>query len=140
MALVLDTGPLYALLDLDDEDHLSCRRLIEDAVEALLIPAPVLVEVEQLATSRLGPRAFPLFLADVIAGAYEVVDLVDDDLVRIEEVLSRYADTPIGFVDASVLAVVERLDEPKVATLDEKHFRMLRPRHVPALELLPAPR
>ena len=48
-----------------------------------------------------------------------------------------YADADVGFVNASVLAVVERLNEPKLATLDHRHFRMLQPRHVDALRLLP---
>ena len=45
---------------------------------------------------------------------------------------------PVGFVDAAVLTVVERLGEPKLATLDRRHFTLMRPRHVEALELLPA--
>ena len=49
----------------------------------------------------------------------------------------RYADADIGFVDAAVLALVERLKEPKLATLDRRHFGLLRPRHVDALRLLP---
>ena len=52
--------------------------------------------------------------------------------------MERYADLDVGFVDASVLAIVERLNEPKLATLDRKHFSVMQPRHVDALELLPA--
>jgi uncharacterized protein len=44
----------------------------------------------------------------------------------------------VGFVDAAVPAIVERLGEPKLATLDRRHFSIMRPRHVDALELLPA--
>jgi len=47
------------------------------------------------------------------------------------------SDADIGFVDAAVLAVTERLGEPKLATLDRRHFSTLRPRHVDALILLP---
>jgi hypothetical protein len=43
----------------------------------------------------------------------------------------------LGVVDASVVALVERLDEPKVATLDQRHFRAVRPAHVDTLQLLP---
>ena len=50
---------------------------------------------------------------------------------------ARYADAEIGFVDAAVLALVERLNEPKLATLDRRHFGLLRPRHLDALRLLP---
>jgi predicted nucleic acid-binding protein len=46
VALILDTGPLYASLDRSDQDHVACRKLIEDTDEALVIPAPVLVEVD----------------------------------------------------------------------------------------------
>jgi hypothetical protein len=48
-----------------------------------------------------------------------------------------YADLTIGLVDASVIALAERLRESKVATLAQRHFRALRPAHVEALELLP---
>ena len=47
------------------------------------------------------------------------------------------SDADIGYVDAAVLAVVERLNEPKLATLDRRHFGLLRPRHVAALQLVP---
>ncbi|MBI2236936.1 MAG: twitching motility protein PilT [Actinobacteria bacterium] len=61
-----------------------------------------------------------------------------DDYPRIRELVDRYADLGVGFVDAAVLAIVERLGEPKLATLDHRHFSVMRPRHVDALELLPA--
>jgi len=60
------------------------------------------------------------------------------DYARITEIMEAYADRDVGFVDASVLAVVERLGETKLATLDRRHFSILRPSHVDALELLPA--
>lgn len=49
----------------------------------------------------------------------------------------RCADADLGFVDGAVLAVVERFGEEKLVTLDERHFRTVRPRHVDALRLLP---
>lgn len=52
--------------------------------------------------------------------------------------MRTYADLEVGFVDCAVLAVTERLGEPKLATLDHRHFGTMRPRHVEALELLPA--
>lgn len=48
-----------------------------------------------------------------------------------------YIDADIGFVDAAVLAMVERSGEGKLATLDHRDFAIMRPRHVEALELLP---
>lgn len=138
MALILDTGPLYASLDRSDADHARCRNLIESADEPLVIPAPVLVEVDYWIHERLHPGVEVALLDDIIAGAYGVEDLRGEDYARVRELCDRFADADVGFVDAAVLAVVERLNEPKLATLDGRHFTILRPRHVEALELLPA--
>jgi len=137
VALILDTGPLYASLDRSDDDHARCRTLIEQSTEALLVPAPVLVEVDYLIHRSLSPGVLVALLGDVEAGAYDVVELIRTDYRRISELCDRYADSDIGFVDAAVLAITERLDEPKLATLDRRHFGVLRPRHVDALRLLP---
>lgn len=138
MALILDTGPLYASLDRSDADHAACRALIEGSAEPLVIPAPVLVEVDALIHRHLHPGVLVALLEDIEAGAYRVEDVAPSDYPRIRSLCDRYADLDIGFVDAAVLAIVERLDEPKLATLDRRHFSILRPRHVDALTLLPA--
>ena len=66
-------------------------------------------------------------------------DLLSKQEIMVAGIISALADTPVrpGFVDCAVLAVTERLGEPKVATLDRRHFGVMRPRHVDALELLP---
>jgi predicted nucleic acid-binding protein len=138
VALILDTGPLYAALDRSDAQHAACRRLIELAREPLIMPAPVLVEVDYWISQRLYPGVLVALLDDIVAGAYLVQDLLADDYGRVRQICDRYADSDIGFVDASVLAIVERLNEPKLATLDRRHFALLRPRHVDSLTLLPA--
>jgi hypothetical protein len=138
VALILDTGPLYAALDRSDADHAACRQLIEEADEPLVVPAPVLVELDYWIHARLHAGVLVAFLDDIRAGAYQIESLVADDYSRVRELCDRYADADVGFVDAAVLAVVERLAEPKLATLDERHFRVLRPRHVDALRLVPA--
>lgn len=137
MALILDTGPLYASLDRADADHAACRALIELAEEPLVIPAPVLVEVDYWIHRYLHPGVLVALLADIEAGSYIVVDLVAADYLRVRELCDRYADADIGFVDAAVMAIVERLNEPKLATLDRRHFGLLRPRHRDSIELVP---
>jgi len=137
LALVLDTGPLYASLDRRDAHYTACRRLFEETPEGLVIPAPVLVEVDYWIHVRLHPGVLMALLDDILAGAYRVEELQPEDYRRIREICDQYDDADIGFVDAAVLAVVERLNEPKLATLDHRHFRVLRPRHVDALRLLP---
>ncbi len=137
MALILDTGPLYASLDRSDADHTACRRLIEASDEPLVIPAPVLVEVDYWIHARLHAGVLVALLDDIVSGAYRIEELLLEDYRRIREVCDRYADAGVGFVDAAVLTVVERLNEPKLATLDHRHFRALRPRHVETLRLVP---
>ena len=137
MALILDTGPLYASLDRSDADHAACRELIERSDETLVIPAPVLVEVDYLVHTRLHAGVLVALLDDICAGAYTIEDPISADYSRILELCDRYSDADVGFVDAAVLAIVERLGEPKLATLDHRHFRALRPRHVDSLRLLP---
>lgn len=137
MALILDTGPLFASLDRDDRAHTACRRLLDEAREPLVIPTPVLAEVDYLVHARLHAGVFVALLDDIIVGAYRVESLQPQDYQRVRDVCDRYADADVGFVDAAVLAVVERLNEPKLATLDHRHFAVVRPRHVEALSLLP---
>lgn len=138
MALILDTGPLYASLDRSDNDHAPCRRLIETSDEQLIIPAPVLVELDYWIHARLHAGVLVALLDDIVSGAYAVEELLLEDYRRIRELCDRYADADVGFVDAAVLAVVERLNEPKLASLDHRHFRILRPRHVKTLKLVPS--
>jgi len=137
VALVLDTGPIYASLDRNDQDRAACSHLVETASEPLVIPSPVLVEVDYWIHQRLHVGVLPAFLDDILAGAYQVEPLDVDDCRRARELCDQYGDADIGFVDAAVIAVVERLREDKLATLDQRHFRAVRPRRVPALRLLP---
>ncbi len=137
MALIVDTGPLFAAYDRSDKHYVRCRTLFEKTDEELLVPEPVVAEFDWMCYTRNVPKG-PLFLlSDILAGAYTVATVTIEDHARCLELLQRYADADIGYVDAAVLAITERLKEPKLATLDQKHFRMLRPRHVKALHLLP---
>jgi uncharacterized protein len=138
VALILDTGPLYASLDRSDKDHAVCRAMIERADEPLVIPSPVLVEVDYWIARRLTPGALVALLADIESGAYRIEDLQPADYARVGELCDRYADADIGFVDAAVFAIVERLGEAKLATLDRRHFSLLRPRHRETIDLVPA--
>lgn len=138
MGLVIDTGVLLAAIEPRDDHHGACAELLRDANEARIVPAPVLVELEYLLRKVADPGAFRGFLADADRGAFTIDPLLREDYQRVSELLELYADLRLGFVDAAVLAVTERMGERKLATLDHRHFLVLRPRHVEALELLPA--
>jgi hypothetical protein len=137
MPLVLDTGPLLAALDAADPDHDRCAALMSDAHEDLVVPALVLAELDYWCHRRLGVDAWITFLDDLLDGAYRLEGATPADLGRCRKLQSQYADQALGVVDASVLALVERLGEDKLATLDHRHFAVLRPAHVQALRLLP---
>lgn len=137
MALIIDTSVLYAAMDRSDAAHTACRTLLERARETLVLPSPILPEVDYWVSKALGVGAMVTLLRDIAGGAFQIEDLVEDDYARVVEVLDKYADQDVGFVDAAVLAVTERLREPKVATLDRRHFGVFRPRHVKTLKLVP---
>ena len=137
MALILDTGPLLAAIDTDDPDHAACAELISQAEEPLVIPGPVLPELDYLLERQIGPEAMLAVLRDVVDGVVRVEDLTRDDYARVGELCERYADAGVGFVDAAVLTIAERLGEPKLATLDHRHFGLMRPGHIDALRLVP---
>jgi uncharacterized protein len=137
MALVIDTGPLLAALDAADPDHECCASLLSGAREDLVVPILVLAELDYWCHARLSVGAWISFLEDVLAGAYRLEACTSADLERCRELQAKYEDQSLGVVDASVMALVERLGEPRLATLDHRHFSIMRPAHVEALELLP---
>ena len=137
MALVLDTGPVLALLDADDPAHRACVELVNATHEALVLVAPTLVEIDYWIRKRLNTDVWTILLEDLANGAYRLENLDSADLLRVAALEATYADFGLGMVDAAVIAVCERLGERKVATLDRSHFGAVRPRHCRALRLLP---
>jgi uncharacterized protein len=135
--IVCDTGPLVAVLNENDADHQRCLDLLERHAGPLLVPSPVLAEVCYFLETRVGPTAEARFLDSIADGEIELVELTRVDLARMAELVRRYADFPLGAVDAAVLAVTERLDVYEVATLDRRHFSAVRTRHLKPLRLLP---
>jgi predicted nucleic acid-binding protein len=73
----------------------------------------------------------------VAVGDFSVKDLIEVDYHRCAELLATYADLHLGFIDASIVAVAERFGITTVATLNHRHFRVVRPAHTDAFELLP---
>jgi predicted nucleic acid-binding protein len=103
----------------------------------MLLPAPIIAEVGYLLAREAGAHAEAVFLRSVAAGDFIPVELTSEDYDRMAALVEQYADLPLGTSDASVIALAERLDVTEVATLDLRHFTIVRPRHVQALTLLP---
>ncbi|MBO0705108.1 MAG: PIN domain-containing protein [Candidatus Dormibacteraeota bacterium] len=136
-SLVLDTGGLYALLDEAEPAHDRCVATL-DGFDELVLPPLVLVEVDYWCRKAGGGvKAFQQLVDDVAAGAYRLEDLTADDLRRAAELEVSYRNLDLGLVDASVVALMERLDERHVLTLDRRDFSIVRPRHCVTLRLLP---
>jgi predicted nucleic acid-binding protein len=124
-------------VDADDPHHLSCRRLLEDHRGPLLVPTLVISEVSFLIERNVGTRAELTVLRDLAEGRLEPIPVTAEDWPRIIELVWSYRDLPLGTVDASVVALAERLKIKQIATLDHRHFSVVRPAHVEAFELLP---
>jgi hypothetical protein len=101
----------------------------------VVIPALVVAEVSYLLGTRLGPRAGATFMRALATEDVEAP--TSEDYARIAQLVEDYADFPLGGVDASVIALAERLDTATVITVDRRHFTTVRPAHREALELLP---
>lgn len=97
----------------------------------------VVTEVAYLLATRLGVDAEVRFLGDFAAGNLITEPVAGEDWLRIAELVRRYSDLPLGTVKASVVAAAERLQVTQIATLDHRHFTVVRPVHTPAFELLP---
>lgn len=139
--IVIDTGPIVAAALTRDVHHRACVDLFTSAHlagEQLVVPAQVVTEVCYLLAREAGPRAEAPFLTSLADGDFGVIGLETSDWRRTAELVMKYADLPLGAVDAAVIAVAERLEVGEIATIDKRHFGVVRPRHVAAFTLLPS--
>lgn len=138
--IVCDTAPLVAAALYRDPDHHRCVELFSGmrlANRKMLIPAPIVAEIGYLLAVKAGAKTEANFLRAVATGDFVPVGLVNADYARMADLVEQYADLPLGTSDASVIALAERLNVTEVATLDRRHFTVVRPRHVKSLTLLP---
>jgi predicted nucleic acid-binding protein len=138
LALVLDTGPIVALLDAADPEHERCVAMVAEVGEDLVVPALVLVEVDYWLLKLYGSAPWQTFVEDIAGGAYRLHHLDEDGLARAAEIERSYESLDLGLVDAALMVTCERLGEAKVATLDRRDFAVVRPKHCESLTLLPA--
>jgi predicted nucleic acid-binding protein len=134
--LLVDTGIFVSAADQDEPRHSECADLLR-AHQDLAVTASVIPEAAWMIERRLGPSAEIRFLTLVTSTRFDIVDLTPEDHRRVIELIGRYADLGLGYVDASIVAVAERLAVTTIATLNRRDFAVVRPTHCDALDLIP---
>lgn len=135
--LMVDTNVWLAAGDRSAREHGLCADLLRRHLGELASTVPVIAETAWLLLDRVGAKPQVRFLDMVAAEEVEAVGLVGADWQRIAELVALYSDLRLDVVDASTIAVAERLGQKTVATLDHRDFRTVRPAHVPAFDLVP---
>jgi hypothetical protein len=125
VAVLLDTGILYAYYDRSDDWHRRALQVVRSEEGGLIVPAPVVPEVDHLLGRRLGARSRLVFYQGLVEGYYFVADLPREQYARVVELNRRFDDLELGFVDAAIVAIAEALGLPRVATTDRRHFAPL---------------
>lgn len=135
--MIIDTGPLVAAANRKEPDHEACRSLLTETPGRLIGPAMVVAEATFMIERAGGPAAEARFLRSLQSPLFQVELPTSEDLGRAAELVEKYADLPLGGTDASVVALAERLHETEIASLDHRHFKVVRPNHVAAFTLRP---
>jgi hypothetical protein len=135
--LLVDTNIWLAAGDRRSARHRDCSALLAERAGELAAPVPVIAETGWLLLDRAGPAAQAGFVAMVTTGRLKPLDLTADDWARVVQLLETYADLALDVVDASIVAVAERLGHTTIATLNRRDFTVVRPAHAEAFELVP---
>jgi uncharacterized protein len=125
------------MADQDDGWHDRVRQFLNTTPVPLIVPVTVLPEVCYLIAAHLGASAEVQFVQSVQRGELKLEFLRKEDVTRTVEVMEKYADAELGFVDASLIAVAERLKIREILTTDRRHFSFVRPRHCASFILKP---
>jgi len=137
MAYLLDTGFLYALLNTSEQQHEAVLNVTRTIREPVILPVPAITETAYLLLRDVGPNALADFIERLATTELLLATPEAVDYSRAAEVIRQYADARIDFVDALIVAMAERLSITRILTLDQRDFRLFRPRHCAAFELLP---
>jgi predicted nucleic acid-binding protein len=136
--IVVDTSIVVAYMNAADDYHATVAGWLDGADEDLATTPLIIAEVDHLVGARGGPTARQALHRDLAAGAY-LVEWWSGAIAAVVKIAERYADTGLGLADASLVALAERLGTIDIATLDERHFRAVRPlAGGKAFRLLPA--
>ena len=134
--MIVDASVLVAAANDLDPDAVRCRKVLQSASGTLLVPAPALTEAAYLIQKWLGVVAEIRLIHSLLDNPWKVVGPDQEDLRRTGQLMTQYADLPLGFSDACSVALAERYLDEYVASLDN-HFRIVRPNHCSSFQVLP---
>jgi predicted nucleic acid-binding protein len=137
MAVLLDSGIVYAYYDRSDRWHHSAVELLGAEAGALMLPAPVVPEVDHLLGVRLGRAARRSFYRGLTEASFLLVEVPQARVARVAQIDEQFAELELGFVDCAIVALAESTGVTRVATADRRHFEPLA--RAFGLELVPAP-
>jgi predicted nucleic acid-binding protein len=118
--IVLDSSGVVALLDRADSNHAAAVGVLQRERHPIVVPTGIMAEIAYVLDVRAGDHAVLAFLDAIIIGTTQW-SCGDDDLPRVRELMTRYADLPLGYADATVVACAER-SGGQVLTFDHRHF------------------
>ncbi|MDB9439761.1 PIN domain-containing protein [Dolichospermum lemmermannii CS-548] len=137
MTAILDISFLVATVDIKDENYGRILDVIVDSKEVLVLPTTVLPEVCHLLASRLGYPITRQVLTE-LANSNVIIEGIDKtDLKRVTEILDQYTDSKLNFVDATIVAIAERMNITKIFTLNKPIFSIISPQHCAGFEIFP---
>jgi len=136
--ILVDAGPLLALLDPRDPAHSRVVPIFgRGGPDVLLAVSLALAEVAYFLLRRVGTRAEASLLRAIATGQIQVVDPIPADYGRAADLVEKYADFPLGTVDALIAAMAERMEITTLFTLDRRHFGAIQPAHCERFTLVP---
>lgn len=136
--IALDTSGLLAALDADQRHHQRARAALEADPGPYLLSPFVLAEIDYLVSRHVGLDAELALLREVTGGSYTLEPFSPEDVGVAAGVIETYRDLNVGLADASIAVLAARHDTTRVLTLDERHFRTIRPLQGGSFTLLPA--
>lgn len=136
--ILLDTSGLLAAVDESERRHDEAARIVKAADEPFGLSPFVLAELDYLLATRHGIDVTLSLLADIAAGAYELLPFDRRDVSEAGKIIDTYRDLDVGLADASIVVLARKFRTEKILTLDERHFRVLRSPRGRPFTLLPA--
>jgi predicted nucleic acid-binding protein len=123
-AVLVDAGPLVALVDRSDRHHDECVAALKRLKGPLVSAWPPLTEAMYLV--REWDRAQDALWTLVESGALTIAELTRVDVPRLRELMRQYRDQPLDLADGALVRIAEREGLRKVFTLDRRHFSVYR--------------